>query len=245
METLFRISKGRNLRELVGSVDYLKSFADQHGPGIYEVEELFGELLPGSRVMSRTWGSVIHGENGQVMITRRPGDPNERVRCAAFHEAGHAVILLEAGISIDSIEITPDGDEIGGGVDVTEPFNKAEAGKPLSSNELNELRTAVICLAAGSASEMIAFPSPPIAPINISISDVTMMNDLLAGLCLDRQAFEDFVVHAYVSAKEKLSQPEVWVKVEAIAQSLITEQKLSAARAKEISAKALTSAATK
>ena len=128
MNTLFRISKGAGLSELVGSVDCLTTFACQHGPGRYDVEELSDALFPGSTVTARVWGSVTYRDDGQVVTTRRPLDPEERIRRPAFHEAGHAVMLLESGISIDTIEITPDGDEVGGGVDMTEPLKKAEPG---------------------------------------------------------------------------------------------------------------------
>ena len=53
--------------------------------------------------------------------------------------------------------------------------------------------------------------------MRISISDVSDMTEILQALFLSRDCLDDFVVQAYLRAKAKLSRPEIWMQVEALA----------------------------
>jgi hypothetical protein len=64
MPHIYRITKSPEVGDLVDSVDALKSFARDHGPGRYDVDEHSLDPLPGTKVTARAWGKVIHYEDG-------------------------------------------------------------------------------------------------------------------------------------------------------------------------------------
>jgi hypothetical protein len=233
---VFRISKGPDLSELVASVDDLPTFAREHGHGTYQIEE----LSPSCGFAS--WGSAIHQDDGRVLITRRPHDPVERLGRAVHHEAGHAVMMIESGIAFNSIEITEEGLEVGGTVQKTEPFKLVQRGVPPSPDEEKEILRDLDCLAAGSAAEALAFPSPDPDQFTISISDVNLMIEILEGLCLSSEILQLFQIKAYARARARLSRPEIWAQVEALAARLASDKKVSSLEATEICSGARSSA---
>jgi hypothetical protein len=72
MTRAYRISKGADVADIVHSVDALASFATEHGPGRYDVDEHSLDPFPGSNFTARAWGKVIHHQDGQVVIDRIP-----------------------------------------------------------------------------------------------------------------------------------------------------------------------------
>jgi hypothetical protein len=48
------------------------SFAREHGPGRYDVDEHSLDPFPGSNVAARAWGKVVHHGNGRVAMDPIP-----------------------------------------------------------------------------------------------------------------------------------------------------------------------------
>jgi len=67
MTRCFRISKGPDVADILGSVEALAAFARDHGPGRYDVDEHSLDPFPGSNVSARAWGKVVHQAAGQVV----------------------------------------------------------------------------------------------------------------------------------------------------------------------------------
>jgi hypothetical protein len=72
MPHIYRIAKSPEVGDLVDSVDALKSFAKENGPGRYDVDEHSLEPFPGAKVTARAWGKVIHYEAGYVAMDQIP-----------------------------------------------------------------------------------------------------------------------------------------------------------------------------
>jgi hypothetical protein len=64
MTRCFRISKGPDVGDILDSVEALRVFARDHGPGRYDVDEHSLDTFPGSSVSARAWGKVIHYQDG-------------------------------------------------------------------------------------------------------------------------------------------------------------------------------------
>jgi hypothetical protein len=65
---VYRISKGRDVGDILDSVEALETFARSHGKGRYDVDEHFLDPFPGTNVAARAWGKVIHRQDGQVVL---------------------------------------------------------------------------------------------------------------------------------------------------------------------------------
>jgi hypothetical protein len=72
MTHVYRISKGRDVGDIVDSVEALEPFARSHGNGRYEVDELSLDPFPGTKLSARAWGNVIHQKDGQVVLDPIP-----------------------------------------------------------------------------------------------------------------------------------------------------------------------------
>jgi hypothetical protein len=64
----YRILKGPDIGDVVDSIRALEAFAREHGPGRYHVDEYALEPFPGSNLTARIWGSVIHQEDGHIVL---------------------------------------------------------------------------------------------------------------------------------------------------------------------------------
>ncbi len=72
MPHIYSIAKSPEVGDIVDSVDALQSFAREHGPGRYEVDEHSRDLFPGTKVTPRAWGKVIHHKDWQVVMDPIP-----------------------------------------------------------------------------------------------------------------------------------------------------------------------------
>ena len=69
---VFRISKGPDVGDILDSIEALPEFAREHGPGQYDVDVHSLEPFPGSNVSARSWGTVSHRKDGQVVLDPIP-----------------------------------------------------------------------------------------------------------------------------------------------------------------------------
>jgi hypothetical protein len=72
MPNIYRITKSPKVGDIVDSVDALKSFAHENGPGPYDVDEHSLDPLLGTKVTARAWGKVINYEDGHVAMDPIP-----------------------------------------------------------------------------------------------------------------------------------------------------------------------------
>jgi hypothetical protein len=68
----YRISNGPDIGELADSIEDAQAIARNHGPGRYDVDEHRLEPFPGAKASARSWGTVIHHRNGQVVLDPIP-----------------------------------------------------------------------------------------------------------------------------------------------------------------------------
>ena len=64
---IYRTTKSPEVGDIVDSVEALESFAREHGPGRYDVDEHALHPFPGTKVTARAWGRVIHYQDGYVV----------------------------------------------------------------------------------------------------------------------------------------------------------------------------------
>jgi hypothetical protein len=230
----YRITRNPDLVVFVDSLTGARDFARENGPGRYQIDEQRCGL---SVDATTSWGTIIHDSDGQilsVLAEHRPNDPDERVRRAAYHEAGHAALYLEVGRSVERVEISPDDQAVGGTTFVTQALSKPVSSPAPSATQVKEFLLDLECLAAGSASELVAFPGSPLEPLTIRSGDVDQMMSVLEGLALDNQSREDMIISAFVRALERLRQPRLWVQVQALAEVLIDRGELNGSEVTEI-----------
>ncbi len=67
-----RISKAQDVGDIVDSLEALTSFARDHGPRRYDVDEHSLDPFPGKKVTARAWGKLIHHQDGQVVMDPIP-----------------------------------------------------------------------------------------------------------------------------------------------------------------------------
>ena len=67
MTGVFRISKGRDVGDILDSIEALPTFARENGPDRFDVDEHSLDPFPGTKVVARGWGKVIHHQEGQVV----------------------------------------------------------------------------------------------------------------------------------------------------------------------------------
>jgi hypothetical protein len=72
MPHIYRITRSPEVGDIVDSVDALASFAKEHGPGRYDVDEHCLDPFPGTNVTARAWGKLIHQKDGQVVVDGIP-----------------------------------------------------------------------------------------------------------------------------------------------------------------------------
>jgi hypothetical protein len=72
MPHIYRITNTRKIGRIVDLVDALQSFAQEHGPGRYDVHEHSLDPFPGTEVTARAWGKVIHHKDGHVVVDPIP-----------------------------------------------------------------------------------------------------------------------------------------------------------------------------
>jgi hypothetical protein len=65
---VYRITKSTGVGEIVDSVESLVTFARDHGPGRYDVDERSLDPFEGSNAKARAWGTVIHQPDGRVAL---------------------------------------------------------------------------------------------------------------------------------------------------------------------------------
>jgi hypothetical protein len=65
MPLVYRITKNPFVGELVDSTEAAESFAREHGPGRYQVDEHSLDPFPGTEISARAWGTIIHQPNGR------------------------------------------------------------------------------------------------------------------------------------------------------------------------------------
>jgi hypothetical protein len=65
---IYCITKSPEVGDIIDSVEALKSFAREHGPGRYDLDEHSSDPFPGTKVSPRSWGKVIHYEDGYVAM---------------------------------------------------------------------------------------------------------------------------------------------------------------------------------
>jgi hypothetical protein len=58
MTSVYRISRGSGVGELVDSIEAVEKFARENGNGRYHVDEISSDLLASGHT-SRKWGTVI------------------------------------------------------------------------------------------------------------------------------------------------------------------------------------------
>jgi hypothetical protein len=72
MTDVYRITKSREVGDVVNSIESLEAFARERGAGRYDVDEHSHDPFPGTNVTARAWGKVIHQKDGQVVIDSIP-----------------------------------------------------------------------------------------------------------------------------------------------------------------------------
>jgi hypothetical protein len=72
MTHVYRISIGPNVGHILDSIESLESFARDHGPGRYHVDDHSLDPFPETKVSARSWGKVIHHKDGQVVLDPIP-----------------------------------------------------------------------------------------------------------------------------------------------------------------------------
>jgi hypothetical protein len=72
MPHIYRITKGPEVGDIINSVEALKSFAREYGPGRYDVDEHSSDPFPGTNVTARSWSKVIHYEDSYVAVDPIP-----------------------------------------------------------------------------------------------------------------------------------------------------------------------------
>jgi hypothetical protein len=55
MTCCFRISKGPVVGDILDSIEAVETFARDHGPGRYDVDEHSLDPFPGTKVSARAW----------------------------------------------------------------------------------------------------------------------------------------------------------------------------------------------
>ncbi|MGO9919582.1 MAG: hypothetical protein ACLQIB_33405 [Isosphaeraceae bacterium] len=60
MPHIYSIAKSPEVGDIVESLDELEPFAREHDPGRYNVDEHSLDPFPGTKVLARAWGKVIH-----------------------------------------------------------------------------------------------------------------------------------------------------------------------------------------
>ena len=71
MTHVYRVSKGPNVGDLLGSIESLVASARDHGPGRFHVDQISSDPLPSGHT-SRRWGVVIAKTDGTVSVDRDP-----------------------------------------------------------------------------------------------------------------------------------------------------------------------------
>jgi len=72
MTRCFRISKGPDVGDILDSIVAPRTFARDHGPGLYDVDEHSLDPFPETIVSARVWGKVIHHKDSQVVLDPIP-----------------------------------------------------------------------------------------------------------------------------------------------------------------------------
>jgi hypothetical protein len=67
MPPIYRITMSPEIGDVVDSLEAAASFAKEHGPGCYDVDEHSLDPFPGTNVTALAWGKVIHDKDGQVV----------------------------------------------------------------------------------------------------------------------------------------------------------------------------------
>jgi hypothetical protein len=68
----FCISKGSRVDDSLDSTQSLETFARDHGPGRYDVDERSLESFLSSDHVARDWGHVIRRQEGQIVVDPIP-----------------------------------------------------------------------------------------------------------------------------------------------------------------------------
>jgi hypothetical protein len=68
MTHVYRVAKGASVGDILDSIESLETFAHNHGPGRYDVDEHSLEPFPGTKVSAKAWGKVIHHQDGRAVL---------------------------------------------------------------------------------------------------------------------------------------------------------------------------------
>jgi hypothetical protein len=74
MHHVYRVTKSPEVGDLVDSIPAAETFARENGPGRYHVDEHATDRLHGSKSTARAWGTVIHHQDGRVVLEPHPWD---------------------------------------------------------------------------------------------------------------------------------------------------------------------------
>jgi hypothetical protein len=72
MSSVYRISNGPSVCEILDSIESLETFVRSHGPSRYQVDEHSLDPFPGTKVSAMAWGKVIRYKDGQVVLDPIP-----------------------------------------------------------------------------------------------------------------------------------------------------------------------------
>jgi hypothetical protein len=225
--TIYQISKGDKLQQLLDSIELAREFVTINGPGHYELKQLFLDPITRDPVSSRVWGSIDFEAGGRVVINRMPDDPAERLRRSGYHEAGHAVAAICNKKTVERIELTPDDPNDGGITYIVEPVVQASSQSLHLPHEMEEIRRFLEIFAGGSAAETIAMHPDRSAPPVISIGDVLQMTKILEQIGLDKD-LDAAIIAAFERVYLGLRQPLIWAQVDALARALMERRALAA-----------------
>jgi hypothetical protein len=72
MSSVYRISNGPSVGEILDSIESLETFVRSHGPSRCQVDEHSLDPFPGTNISASAWGKVMHHKGGQVVLDLIP-----------------------------------------------------------------------------------------------------------------------------------------------------------------------------
>jgi hypothetical protein len=172
---------------------------------------------------------------GKAMAKQRPvtarNEANERRR-TAYHEAGHAVMAFELGLSIREVTIVPDdaGNFLGRvtgtplGPDVMARFAEYDPDRHLVEQLI------MFPLAGGIAEQELTGQVENLGDED----DLTNSFDLALRVCGSDEEANLFVEGLWERTRAQIQSPPTWAAVEAVAAALLGQQRLSGRKARAI-----------
>jgi ATP-dependent Zn protease len=151
----------------------------------------------------------------------------QKLRATAYHEAGHAVVSLERGHSVQSATIIPNEDD--GTLGICQNSRPPKWFKPDEGNGFREQRwieARVIILMAGMVAEReVCGRNNWVGANHDHQHAVDLASSMYDGAVLDR-----FVAFMLERTRSLIRGPAIWLKIEATAAALIEQRTLSGKR---------------